>query len=31
MLRRTEYRAKLASALARAIEHYFAQTRKARH
>jgi N-acetylmuramoyl-L-alanine amidase len=30
MLRRPEYRAKLAAAMARAIEHYFAQTQKAR-
>lgn len=30
MLRRPEYRAKLATAMARAIEHYFAQTQKAR-
>ena len=30
MLRRPEYRVKLAAALARAIEHYFAQTQKAR-
>ncbi|MDR3439025.1 N-acetylmuramoyl-L-alanine amidase [Telmatospirillum sp.] len=30
MLRRPEYRAKLAGAVARSIEHYFAQTRKAR-
>lgn len=30
MLRRPEYRAKLAGALARAIERYFAQTQKAR-
>ena len=30
MLRRSEYRAKLATALARAIEAYFAETRKAR-
>jgi len=30
MLRRPEYRAKLATALARAIEQYFAQTQKTR-
>jgi N-acetylmuramoyl-L-alanine amidase len=30
MLRRPEYRAKLAAAMARAIDHYFAQTQKAR-
>jgi N-acetylmuramoyl-L-alanine amidase len=31
MLRRPEYRAKLAGAMARAIELYFVQTRKAHH